>query len=151
MTSDFCSGTSLKSINTSICAASDEHNYYSWTSQATNDYDIYIRYQLPSDFDGFASNTTIQMYGWRTTSTEKIELAVFNAAGTQCGSTTEINSSNNTWQTTSLTGSETSDSACNTTNMAPGSTIVFRVRMTVGTNNNFARAGAITFEYLSKF
>ncbi len=153
MTSDFCSGTSRLNVNVSgsNCGSTDEYNYYSWTSQATNDYDIYIRYQLPDDWDGFNGNTSIQMYGWRTTSTEKVELALFNSGGTQCGSTTEINSSNTTWQQTALTGSESSDSACNTTNMAPGSIVLFRIRMTVGTNNNFARAGALSFSYNSKF
>jgi trimeric autotransporter adhesin len=151
MTSDFCSGTSRLSINNTICAASDERNYYSWTAQATNDYDVYVRYQLPSDFDGWASNSSIQAVGWRTTSNESVTLAVFNSSGTQCGSTTTLNSSNTTWQQTAMTGSETTDTACNTTNMAPGSTILFRIRLTVGSNNNFARAGEIIFDYFSKF
>jgi hypothetical protein len=151
MTSDFCSGTSRLSINTTVCGATVELNYYSWTAQGTNVYDIYIRYQLPSDFDGWASNSSIQMYGWRSTSNEKVELTVFNSSGGTCGSTTELNSSNTTWQLTALTGSETSDTNCNTTNMAPGSVIIFRIRLTVGSNNNFARAGSIVFDYLSKF
>ncbi len=154
MTSDFCSGTGRLNINVSgsNCGTNDEFNYYAWTAQATNDYDIYVKYQLPSDFNGWSSDTSIKMYGWVTaTSTDKVELAMFNAAGTQCGSTTTLNSSNLTWQQTNMTGSESSDSACNTTNMAPGSIVTFRIKMTVGTNNDFARAGYLQFTYNSLF
>lgn len=151
MTSDFCSGTSRRSINTTICSANDEHNYYSWTAQATNDYDVYVRYQLPTDFDGFASDDAIRMFGWRSTSNEKVELSIFNANGVQCGTTTVINTVNTTWEETPLAGAETTESACSVANMAPGSNILIRIRLTVGSNNNFARAGGITMEYLSKF
>ncbi len=157
MTTDFCSASALKNINPSVCAtAGDEHNYYSWTSPSgTNDYDIYVRYQLPSDFDGFSASDTINMFGWRSTTSDKVELAVFNAAGGQCGSTTDINAANGspattTWQETPMTGSENTDANCNTTNMAPNSVIIFRIRVTA-TSANFARAGGIRFEYLSKF
>jgi len=66
MTSDFCSKTNTNppDINTGVCVtAGDLHNYYSWTAQATNDYDIWIPWQVPSDFGEFASSTAIQFYG----------------------------------------------------------------------------------------
>jgi hypothetical protein len=153
MTSDFCSGSSHLGVPSASnpCAATEEHNYYSWTGAATNDYDVWVRYQLPSDFDGWASNSSIQMYGWRTSATEKVELSVYNSAFGQCGSTTEINSSNTTWQTLAMTGSETTDANCNLTNMPAGSMIYFRVHMTAAASGNYARAGEINFTYLSKF
>ena len=147
LTSDLCSGSSKKSINTSVCAASEEHNYYSWTtSQASDqDYDLYIRYQLPSDFNGFSSPDSIQMYGWRTDSTNNtVNLSLYQADGTQCGSTTNVATGTATWTETALTGDE---SACT---FNAGDIIYFKVKVTAS-QNEFARAGEIRFNYLSNF
>lgn len=148
MTSDFCSGSSLKSLNTGVCTSTtEEHNYYSWVSTSgTNDYDIYIRYQLPSDFDGFATSTSIQMYGWATTAvSDLVELALFNAAGAQCGSTTDVATSDGAWTETALTGDET---VCS---VAAGETVTFRIRLTSSSASNYARAGELRLDYRSKF
>jgi len=53
MSSDFCSNTGALSIATGVCTtAGDVHNYYSWTTNqgSSQDYDIYVRYQVPNDF-----------------------------------------------------------------------------------------------------
>lgn len=146
MTSDFCSGSSRLSINTGVCGSTDEFNYYSWIgSGGTMDYDIYVRWQAPSDFSAFSNATdAVKMYGWRTSSTEKVEISMYQANGTQCGSTTEINSSNATWQQTSMTGDET---ACS---VAANDTITFRIKVTAG-SSGYARASNIQINYLSKF
>lgn len=146
MTTDFCSGASRLNINTSVCGATDEFNYYSWIgSGGTMDYDIYVRWQVPSDFSAFKdASDAVKMYGWRTTSTEKVELAMFQANGTQCGSTTEINSSNTTWQQTSMTGDETGCA------VAANDIVTFRIKVTAGTSG-YARAGNIQVNYLSRF
>jgi hypothetical protein len=146
MTSDFCSGTSRRSINTSICASTDEHNYYSWTSASgDNDYDIYVRYQIPSDFSAFSSDTSVQMYGWRTDGTNNlVELALFQANGTQCGTTTNVATGTATWTETALGGSET---GCT---VAAGDIVTFRIHV-VASASEFARAGEIRFDYLSSF
>ncbi len=165
MTSDLCSGTTAPrlNLNPTICGATEEHSYYSWTAQATNDYDIYIRYQLPSDFAGFSSTTSLKMFGWRSTATEKVQMSVYNASGDQCGDNptfvadgniaygTTVSTSNAAWTQTSL-GGVSGDADCDATagNMVPGSIMLVRIHMTVGTNNSFARAGAITFDYKSK-
>jgi hypothetical protein len=151
MTSDFCINRTTApalSINVtgSNCASDESRNYYQWTAQATNDYDIWVRYRLPNDFTGFTNDNSIKMYGWRTTSTEKVRLSVYSASGVQCGSTTEINTTNTTWQQTALGGS--GETTCG---FVAGDTIIFRVSLEVGTNNNFARAGEISFDYLSNF
>jgi parallel beta-helix repeat protein len=146
LTSGFCSGTSRKSINTSVCGATEEHNYYEWTtSTGDNDYDIYIRYKLPSDFNGFASDTTIAMSGWRTDATNnKVELALFQANNTQCGTTTEVATGTAAWSTVSLGGNET---GCT---FAADDVVMFRVRMTA-TGTEYVRAGAITFSYVRAY
>ncbi len=146
MTSDFCSGVSLLGINTSVCDTTEQHNYYSWTSTSgDNDYDIYIRYQMPSDFSVFAADDTIKMYGWRTDGTNnKVELAMFQADGTQCGTTTNVATGTATWTQVALDGNETSCS------VQANDVITFRIRLTA-TASEFARAGEISFEYRSSF
>lgn len=146
MISDFCSGSSKRNINNTICGATEEYSYYGWTTDqgSAQDYDVYLRYQIPSDFDGFVSDTTLGMYGWRTTGSDSVELALFQEDGTQCGSTTTASTSNTTWTFAQLTGNE---SSCT---IDAGDTVLFRVKMTA-TNGNFARAGDITFQYFAKF
>src|SRR5690606_33910724 len=106
----FCSGSSRRNINSTVCGATEEHSYYTWTTDqgSAQDYDIYVRYQVPSDFDGFVSDTTLGMYGWRSTANDIVELAVFEEDGTQCGSSTTASTSNTTWTFTQLTGNESS-------------------------------------------
>jgi hypothetical protein len=145
LTSDFCSESGRLAINTTICdSAGDEHNYFSWTTSqgSAQDYDVYIRKQLPSDFDVLASTTTVKMYGWRSSSSETVELAIFQADGTQCGSTTNVATSNSSWTQTALDSTGCSFNA--------DDEITIRVRLTA-TNGNYARAGEISFQYRSKF
>jgi hypothetical protein len=144
MTSDFCSGTSYRSINTSICAASEEHNYYSWTAQATNDYDVWTKWQVPSDFSAFAASNPITFYGSRSSSSTgtSVTLTFYNAAGTVCGTATSITNTT-TWSSTNYTSSGCTPSA--------GDVLTIRVTLSVGVNNEVARIGEITINYLSAF
>lgn len=147
MTSDFCSGTAKRSVNTGVCATStDEHNYYSWTAiSGTQDYDVWIRHQIPSDFAAFSSDTSINMFGWRTDSTVNlVELAMFQANGTQCGSTTSVATGTAAWTETAMTGSET---GCT---VAAGDIVTFKIKLTVDATD-FVRAGEIRYDYLSKW
>ena len=144
MTSDFCSGTSRRSVNTSICAATDEYNYYSWTAQATNDYDAWVRWQVPSDFSAWTASNPIQFYGWRSSSSagNTLTLTIYNAAGTVCGTATSITNTT-TWSVTNYTSSGCSPTA--------GDVLTLRVTMSVGVNNEFVRMGHISLNYLSNF
>jgi hypothetical protein len=148
MTSDFCSGTSRKSILTTFCGATDEFNFYQWKSQSgTNDYDIYVRYQLPSDYDT-GSITAINMTGWRSTSSDIVQYEMYNASGGQCGTTTTVNSSNTTWQETAL-ASIAADGDCTST--TANELVIFKVKLTSSGSTNSALAGAIRFDYRAKF
>lgn len=145
MTTDFCSGASRLNINAGVCAANDEYNYYSWIgSGGVNDYDVYVRWQVPSNFSAFKDANAINLRGWRSTSSEKVELAMFQQNGTQCGSTTEINNTNTTWQSTNMTGDET---ACS---VSANDVVTFRIRVTAG-SSGYARAGGLEINYLSRF
>ena len=147
MTTDFCSDNDLLNINTAACPTDgDEHNYYTWVTTSQNDYDIYIRYQMPSDFSAFASDSTINMYGWRTdsTATTEVQLALFEGA-TQCGSTTNVATGTATWSEVPLGGSgETSCSG-----IVAGDIVIWRIHLDA--NNKTVRAGEIRFDYLSKW
>ncbi len=144
MTSDYCSGTSRRSINTSICAANDEFNYYSWTAQATNDYDVWIRWQVPSDFSSWTASNPIQFYGWRSSSSANnvVTLTMYNASGSVCGTATSITN------TTTWTATNYSSSGCSP---AAGEIMTIRITLSVGVNNEFVRVSNISLNYLSAY
>lgn len=148
MTTDFCSGTSRKTINTTFCGATDEHNFYQWKSTSgTTDYDVYVRYQIPSDYDT-DSITAINMFGWRSTANDIVTLELFNATGGQCGTTTTITSANTTWTETALANTG-ADGDC--TAIAAGDVVVWRVKLTSSASTNSALAGEIRFDYRARF
>jgi hypothetical protein len=148
MTSDFCSGSSLRNIPSASnpCGASEEHSYYTWITTAQNDYDIWVRWQVPSDFSDFAASDAIQMYGWRTdsTATTKVDLSLYNASGTQCGTTTNVATGTAAWTQTSMSGTVTA-SGCS---ISAGDVVSFRIQMQA--NNKTVRAGEITINYQRK-
>jgi len=145
MTSDFCSGSSLRNIPSASnpCAASEEHNFYTWVTTSQNDYDIWVRWQVPSDFSDFAASNAIQMYGWRTdsTATTSVTLNLYNSSGTLCGTATNVATGTATWTQTSLGGTVTA-SGCS---ISAGNVVDFRIQMAA--NNTTVRAGEITINY----
>ena len=147
MTADLCSGTSFLSINTSLCGASESRNFYKWTTPqvSSQTYSIYISYQLPSTFNGFADASTVKLTG-RTSSTSGgngVTFALYQANGTQCGTTTTVNTVIDTWETTSLSGDET---ACA---FAANDVITFRINMTASSSSN-AFSSNFSFTTLGK-
>lgn len=148
MTSDFCSGSSLRNIPSASnpCGASEEHSYYTWVTTAQNDYDIWVRWQVPSDFSDFAASNAVQMYGWRTdsTATTEVDLSLYNASGTQCGTTTNVATGTAAWTQTSMSGTVTA-SGCS---ISAGDVVSFRIQMQA--NNKTVRAGEITINYQRK-
>lgn len=147
MTSDFCSHSALLNVNSTACGTTgDEHNYYAWTTtQGTvQDYDIYIRYRMPADYDT-GSMANMRIWGWGTTSANEIvSLALYKGSGTACSTITNAITGNTTWN------EGTSASPLGACSIAAGDFVTFKVRVAAGTNN-VARAGEIRFEYRSKF
>ena len=146
LSSDFCSSSSLLNINASVCGSSaDEHNYYSWTTTqaSAQDYDIYIRYRLPNDYDT-GSMTDMKIFGWGTTSAnEVVSLALYKGSGTACGAIANAITGNTSWNE----GTQASPlGACS---IAGGDLVTFKVHLVAGQNNT-ARAGEISFTYRSK-
>jgi hypothetical protein len=142
LTSDFCSGTRLLSVNTSVCAATDQHHYFSWTANATNDYDIWTQWQVPNDLSSWGS-TPVSLYGWDTTSTsDYATITVYKkGSGTACGTATDSSGGGSTWHSINIT----SLSGCGTP--VAGDVLEIKVNVKVGVNNDFTRVGEITLSY----
>jgi len=133
LTSNICSGTSKLSINTSTCAATEDYNYYQWTSpQATNQtYSLYLRYQLPATFKNFASSSTITLTGRTSSTTDgSVAYTMYKPDGTLCGTATTVTTSANTWQTVSLGGDET------TCSLSGNDIVMFKIDVTAKNSAN---------------
>ncbi len=156
LSSDFCSGSSRMAINpmvngtptTNPCAATQTFSYYQWTtSQGTNqDYDVYARYQMPSDYDT-GSMANLSIWGWgTTTANEQVTVALFSDASTTtpCGTTTNAVTSNATWVQV------TAAAPLGSCTIVAGDTVTFRVHVQAS-QANFARSGPISFTYKKKF
>ncbi len=150
LTSDFCSNgnTNPPDINTGVCTTSgDLHNYYSWTTATSgDDYDIWVSYQMPSDFDAFTASDTIKVYGWNTDNTvNAVTVTLYDDNDAVCGSATDVATGTATWTQTALTGDETGCSA-----ITAGDIITFRIQLDADASD-YARVGEISFSYYAKF
>jgi parallel beta-helix repeat protein len=155
LSSDFCSGSSRLNINpmalgspsTNPCAATDSYNYYQWTtSQGTaQDYDIYVRYQMPSDYDT-GSLANLAIYGWgTTTASEQVTIALYSdASGTACATSANAITSPGVWVQTTVS------SPLGACTIVANDTVTFRVHVQAG-QGNYARSGPISFTYKKKF
>lgn len=157
MTTDYCS--TVRNINenstpsnTQPCDAdlTEEHSYYSWaTSQGTaQDYDIWITWQVPSDFSEFSSSTAINFYGWRTSSSSSVSLAVYDNDGDICNTQTSIGGTAGAWDPEAYSDPTGCDAAGG---VEAGEEITFRVTLTANSSSDTAKIGEIDISYLSKF
>jgi len=141
MTSDFCSGSSLLNVipTPNPCGASDQHNHYAWTANATNDYDIFAQWQVPSDFSSFSS---ITFNGQTSSATDVAKMTVYKkGVATACGAAGSVSTAG-TWSSASPgTGSCTINA---------GDTLTFDVDLKVAVTAEYARAGEITIVYNRK-
>ncbi|KKQ37582.1 MAG: hypothetical protein US53_C0015G0009, partial [Candidatus Woesebacteria bacterium GW2011_GWA1_37_7] len=152
MTSDFCSSTqNVNEASTPTDAApcdldlTEEHNYYTWTSnQATQDYDIWVRWQIPTDFSNFTGLTdTVQAYGWRTGTSEAVQISMFDNNGTADATDANVATTNTQWTLNDI------DDAPGGT-YAQGGYITFKIHMVNSTANNDAKVGEIIIKYNAK-
>ena len=147
LSSDFCSGTSRLSINTTVCAATETNNYYQWTTtQGTaQDYDLYVRYRMPSNYSP-GSMTNLVIDGWgTTTATEQVILTFYSSgSATPCATLSNAVTSNAAWT------SATSASPLGLCSIVADDVVTFKIHLVAG-QNNYARAGKITFGYRGTF
>lgn len=147
LSSDFCSGSSRLSKNTTVCAATVTHNYYQWTtaSATPQDYDVYVRYQMPTDYEtGTIANMAI--WGWGTNTTnEQVTVALYSdASGTACSTSSNAVTGAAAWAQATVA------SPLGACTIVAGDVVTFKVRLRAGTGN-YARAGEISFALKNKF
>ncbi len=145
MTADFCSDDAALTVNAALCETGQAKNYYKWTSpQASQQtYSIYVTYQLPATFRGFASDDTVQLTG-RVDSTSNAEVTyeMFKSTGsavTQCGSgeTDVIAGGGDTadqWHTYGINGNEAT--GCSFTSSSASNFVIFKINMKANSNAN---------------
>ena len=140
MTSDFCGNDgagSFVDLNTGVCNTSgDFHNYYSWTSNGANDYDIFVRWRVPSDFSSFS---TVQFNSKKSATGDDVKLTIFTNTGAGCGTGTSMTNTAAAWQTTTYTISGCAPS--------PGDMLIFDIHMAVAANGNTCQMGEIPITY----
>jgi len=147
LSSDFCSSTALLNVNAAACnAASDEHNYYAWTTtQGTaQNYDIYVRYRIPSDYST-GSMANLKFWAWGSTSASEIaSLGLYKNSGTACSSISNAVTANTTWAESTIA------SPLGACSIVAGDYITLKIKLTAGTNK-IVRAGEINFTYRGSF
>ena len=156
MTSDFCS--SPRSINAAATptnalpcdtdVTTEEHNYYTWTTAeaANQDYDIWVRWQVPSDFGGFDTLTNaVQAYGWKTDAagTNEVQVSLYDTGGTADATDVSVATSTLAWTQTTV---DTTPAGTYTN----GSYATFKIHMAADQSDH-VKVGEITISYKAKF
>lgn len=155
LSTDFCSSAPVPmqlnttdgpgglNINPTICAgSSDEHSYYTWTSSSADtaaSFDMYTRWQVPSDFDAF--NTGMNFSALSANLGDTVTVGVYNGSKL-CGTAT---ANSQTWKNDNVVDL----TACS---VVAGSTVL-TVKITLTSTNaaSVARIGELTFNYFSKY
>lgn len=155
MTSDICSDAlnlndgSEEGMPT-ICGTDETYNFYNWTTtEATaQTKDIYVTYQLPTNFTGFVDGST-SLVGRTNDSAASVDLQIYKNTSTglvACGAATEISSGlKTTWQKVTTQG-YADPSNCGFT---AGDSIVFKISLTSAftTTNTNAYASTLSFAF----
>jgi hypothetical protein len=123
-------------------------NFYKWTtSSATNqDYDIWVRVPVPSDFSAMVSTPTLSIDTFSSDITNgTISVTVYDTSGSaDCSGVSFTPSSANTWQT------RTSTTCLDTGTYTPGGMITIQIKLQSPTSGD-VRVSDIWFDYLSKW
>jgi hypothetical protein len=157
MTSDFCSdlrgiNTNASPSNASPCDSdlTEEHNYYTWTStSATQDYDIWVRWQVPSDFAAFAASNAVQAYGWRTDATNEVQISMYDTGGTADATDVSVATGTAAWTLTTVDSNPSGDGGGDT--YTQGGYVTFKIHMANDTANDHVKVGEIIINYLGRY
>ncbi len=126
---------------------SNQMNYYEWSSteSSLSDYDVRVRFQLPSDFSAWGSGGVQFYYATESTSSSnnKADFYIYeqgqsSAAGS---STTKVSSTAGVWTSTTIAGSALT-TGCN----AASDICSFYIRMS-SLSDNYVRVGDILITY----
>ena len=121
-------------------------NYYEWNSSevSLNDYDVRVRFTLPSDFDSWsAGGITFNLATESTNSaSNKIDFYVYEeSSGSVDGSSeTQVSSVAGQWKSTTISGSGLTE--C----VSAGDVCMLVIKMS-SSNDNYVRVGDIEIGY----
>jgi hypothetical protein len=127
-------------------AANDSMNYYEWNSSeaSLNDYDVRIRFTLPSNFSSWSSGGITFNFATESTSSASNQLDFYvyeeSSASIDGQSEDQVSSVAGTWTTTTISGSGLTECA------AAGDVCMFVVKMS-SSNDNYVRVGDIEIDY----
>jgi hypothetical protein len=128
-------------------SGSNSMNYYEWNSSAValNDYDVRVRFTLPSDFNGWGTTggVTFNLATESTSSTNnKVDMYIYKeGSGTIDGtSATNVSASAGVWKTATIAGTDLNECA------AVGDVCVIILRMS-SLSDNYVRVGDIAVTY----
>jgi hypothetical protein len=152
MTSDICSDTlnlnDGSSSQPTICGTNETYNFYNWTTTETSAQtkDIYVTYQLPSNFTGFVDGST-SLIGRTDDAAADVSYQVYKntASGlVACGSSVSVSTgAQSTWQKASATGSADPANCSFTAN----DSIVFKISLTSQFTTQATNAYASTLSF----
>ncbi len=138
------------------------YSYYQWaTSQTTlQDYDLYVRWQVPMDFDGFPSGTNdaliVDIATATTTATDNaVDVTLYKDGASASSSVTDkVSTSAGTWMTdqegTAVVAFDDSDTVLSS--LSAGDVLVIKITLKANnTNSGWAKVGTIRIKYLSKW
>ena len=127
-------------------SSANSMNYYQWNSSQASlqDYDIRLRFTLPSDFVSWGTNAfTFHLATEANTNTNnKLDFYVYEESSSVVdgSSTDQYSATAATWRTTAITGASLGD--CD----AAGETCLVLIRM-YSANDNYSRVGDIDINY----
>lgn len=127
-------------------SSSNSMNYYEWSSSAVvlNDYDVRVRFTLPSDFVSWGNGGIALNYATESTSSTNnmVDMYIYleGSATVDGSSTSQVSSSVGVWTSTTVAGTDLDE--CNTA----GETCVIILRMS-SLGDNYVRIGDIDITY----
>ncbi len=152
MTSDICSDAlnlnDGSSAQPTICGTNETYNFYKWTTSenSAQTKDIYVTYQLPSNFTSFVDGST-SLVGRTDSSNANVNYRVYKNTPSglvACGSTVAVSTgAQTTWQKATASGSADPANCGFTAN----DSIVFKISLTSEFSAEAANAYASTLSF----
>lgn len=127
-------------------------NYYNWanTQGTAQDYDIWVKMLIPSDFAAMAGSNNLTIDVWTdNTSTGPINVTVYDtansASGSSCSAIAFTPASPSAWEAKAV-------STClDSGTFTPGGEITILIKLTAAATTGDTRVGRIFFDYYAKF
>ena len=147
MTADGASNTGT--MTSDNMTSTPFRNFYKWvtTEGTAQDYDIWIRIPLPSDFAAMAATPTLSLDTYTSDTTNgTVLVTVYDTDNSaDCTSAAFTPTATTTWQ------SKTATTCLDTGTYAANGTITIDIKITAAATTGDTRISDIYFDYLSKW